>query len=350
MEKNFSLANKWGSILLLDEADVFLARRTPQDFIRNGLVAVFLRVLEYYAGILFLTTNRIGDFDEAFSSRIHVSLHYPELDAQSALEIFDLNWKLMEARFRKQKRELEIDKVGIAVFANDYWRDNETAHWNGRQIRNACQTALALAESEAQSREGGTIGSPKNKAVLKVSHIKTVAEAYLGFMEYLHDVRDADQEKWAYMMGIRRQANRDASKLKPADMGYGHEPPSFRRGGSGRLAERRAQFASMRHQQHQPPPPPPPSSHAQGDGSGSYAHLAAPDRQPYRGGAYYSPSPEPQYPSSHPPPHSQQQSQHHQHQHQHHGWSGPGYSGGAPGEGPHAPMDPAHGQGPRPYR
>lgn len=39
LEKNFSLANKWGSILLLDEADVFLARRTPQDFVRNGLVA-----------------------------------------------------------------------------------------------------------------------------------------------------------------------------------------------------------------------------------------------------------------------------------------------------------------------
>ena len=39
LETNFSLANKWGSILLLDEADVFLARRTPHDFQRNGLVA-----------------------------------------------------------------------------------------------------------------------------------------------------------------------------------------------------------------------------------------------------------------------------------------------------------------------
>jgi hypothetical protein len=39
LERNFRLANKWGSILLLDEADVFLARRTPHDFQRNGLVA-----------------------------------------------------------------------------------------------------------------------------------------------------------------------------------------------------------------------------------------------------------------------------------------------------------------------
>lgn len=39
LERNFSLANRWGSILLLDEADVFLAQRSPKNFIRNGLVA-----------------------------------------------------------------------------------------------------------------------------------------------------------------------------------------------------------------------------------------------------------------------------------------------------------------------
>lgn len=30
--------------------------------------------LEYYKGVLILTTNRIGTFDEAFKSRIHLSL------------------------------------------------------------------------------------------------------------------------------------------------------------------------------------------------------------------------------------------------------------------------------------
>jgi hypothetical protein len=37
---------------------------------------VFLRVLEYYAGILFLTTNRVGDFDEALASS---NSHQPTL-------------------------------------------------------------------------------------------------------------------------------------------------------------------------------------------------------------------------------------------------------------------------------
>ncbi|KAH6867876.1 hypothetical protein B0T10DRAFT_569217 [Thelonectria olida] len=65
LEKNFSLASRWGCILLLNEAGVFLASRERKDFKRNGLVAVFLHVPEYYSGILFLTTNRVGDFDEA---------------------------------------------------------------------------------------------------------------------------------------------------------------------------------------------------------------------------------------------------------------------------------------------
>jgi Cdc6-like AAA superfamily ATPase len=39
LEKNFSLASRWGCILLLDEADVFLSARERKDFERNGLVA-----------------------------------------------------------------------------------------------------------------------------------------------------------------------------------------------------------------------------------------------------------------------------------------------------------------------
>jgi hypothetical protein len=33
------MASKWGCILLLDEADIFLAERTREDYVRNGLVA-----------------------------------------------------------------------------------------------------------------------------------------------------------------------------------------------------------------------------------------------------------------------------------------------------------------------
>lgn len=49
---------KWNAVLLLDEADVFLEARSTHDLERNKLVSIFLRILEYYEGVLFLTTNR----------------------------------------------------------------------------------------------------------------------------------------------------------------------------------------------------------------------------------------------------------------------------------------------------
>lgn len=70
LETVFYLGTQWNCVVLLDEADIFLEERSPADLQRNALVSVFLRVLEYYEGILILTSNRIGTFDEAFKSRV----------------------------------------------------------------------------------------------------------------------------------------------------------------------------------------------------------------------------------------------------------------------------------------
>lgn len=77
------ICTRWNAILLIDEADVFLTARSLHELERNKLVSIFLRVLEYYEGIMFLTTNRVETFDAAFQSRIHISLDYPELSAES---------------------------------------------------------------------------------------------------------------------------------------------------------------------------------------------------------------------------------------------------------------------------
>ena len=66
----FQRADKWKSVLLLDEADVCLERRSLHGVHRNALVSVFLRELEYYQGIMFLTTNRVKQIDNAIASRI----------------------------------------------------------------------------------------------------------------------------------------------------------------------------------------------------------------------------------------------------------------------------------------
>ncbi|KAH4264752.1 hypothetical protein HBI04_080020 [Parastagonospora nodorum] len=198
LEKNFSLASRWGCILLLDEADVFLSARERKDFERNGLVAVFLRVLEYYAGILFLTTNRIGDFDEAFASRIHMSLYYPELDEAKTRKVFTLNLDLIEQRFRRQGRKITYDASSIESFAGHHFHNFRYNRWNGRQIRNLCQTALALAEFDAHGR--GIDAKTKSDATvqLQLKYFETVRKAYLDFGQYLGDVRGTQGDQRAY--------------------------------------------------------------------------------------------------------------------------------------------------------
>ncbi|KAH7629315.1 hypothetical protein B0T09DRAFT_265866 [Sordaria sp. MPI-SDFR-AT-0083] len=85
----FDLAKRWDAVTLLDEADVLLCKRNSADMERNAIVGVFLRTLEYFQGVLFLTTNRKDDFDDAFKSRIHVTICYPELSEKAQSQIWE---------------------------------------------------------------------------------------------------------------------------------------------------------------------------------------------------------------------------------------------------------------------
>jgi len=149
---------------------------------------VFLRVLEYYSGILFLTTNRVGDFDEAFASRVHLSLYYPPLDLEATIAIFELNIDRLQRRSDRRGIKLEVKRPSILATTSRHFYENPEARWNGRQIRNVCQTALALAEFEAQGGDHEAIPEPDAVVTLDVRHFETVTRSYLGFTEYLTDI------------------------------------------------------------------------------------------------------------------------------------------------------------------
>lgn len=125
-------------------------------------MTVFLRVLEYYNGILFLTTNRVGTIDEAFKSRINVSLYYPLLDNQQTVDIFEVNPRRLheieetKTRSRPDHTPLEIDDASILKFARSHFKNHAHApsrRWNGRQIRNAFQVAYSLAQFNMEKRD-----------------------------------------------------------------------------------------------------------------------------------------------------------------------------------------------------
>lgn len=91
---------------------------------------VFLRALEYYEGILFLTTNRVQTFDAAFHSRIHVTINYPELSVSSRRHI----WGNFLAISGQSEGITEIDLDELARIPI-----------NGRQIKNVIKTATLIA-------------------------------------------------------------------------------------------------------------------------------------------------------------------------------------------------------------
>jgi SpoVK/Ycf46/Vps4 family AAA+-type ATPase len=148
---NFIMSNaaKWNAVLLLDEADVFLKARSVSDLERNKLVSIFLRMLEYCTGILFLTTNRIKNIDDAFHSRIHVTLNYPNLSQASRRRI----WEAFLGKHSNISAN-EIDELSKLDL-------------NGRVIKNIMKTALMVAQSE-HSETGG------DPARLDITHIRTV--------------------------------------------------------------------------------------------------------------------------------------------------------------------------------
>ncbi|KAL2173953.1 uncharacterized protein P884DRAFT_250652 [Thermothelomyces heterothallicus CBS 202.75] len=157
LQKILDICHAWGAILLLDEADVFLEKRNMRDIHRNALVSVFLRQLEYFQGILFLTTNRVETFDDAFQSRIHIALRYDELDHRARKTIFKI--------FIERARVLE--KASLMAFSEEDYATLARHELNGRQIKNTVRTAQALAVNK---------GEP-----LSMSHIRQVLEVQTNF-------------------------------------------------------------------------------------------------------------------------------------------------------------------------
>ncbi|KAI0892965.1 hypothetical protein F4806DRAFT_488633 [Annulohypoxylon nitens] len=137
LESVFYLGRLWDCVVLLDEADIFLEKRSTEDMERNALVSVFLRVLEYYEGILILTSNRVKIFDEAFKSRIQLALYYPELGPSERRHI----WK----NFLDRLSEVDGDSIDLKDLECNL-EDLKDVKMNGREIRNAITTARQSAK------------------------------------------------------------------------------------------------------------------------------------------------------------------------------------------------------------
>ena len=167
LESVLYLGKIWDCVVLLDEADVYLEQRSMESLARNALVSVFLRVIEYYEGILILTSNRVGTFDEAFKSRIQLAFHYEKLKLKDRRKIWENFIKRLETL-----EEKGVDFDDLYKHVNDLAKHE----LNGRQIRNAITTARQLALYEEKD--------------LDFNDLQQVIKVALKFDKYTTDMQE----------------------------------------------------------------------------------------------------------------------------------------------------------------
>jgi SpoVK/Ycf46/Vps4 family AAA+-type ATPase len=204
LTKWFALAQKWRAILLLDEADIFLERREHKDLAHNGIVSgrlnsmhplwiwvtdcilkAFLRKMEFFRGLLFLTTNRVGHIDEAFISRVHVIIGFEKLDSNQRKKI----WKSFLDKLRAERK----GQIRVTPACTNYVLGDEMSsmEWNGREIRNALQTAIALAEYDLRRSEDYEEGM---EITVEGIHFQKVMKMSRSFREYMNSIQRDTEE------------------------------------------------------------------------------------------------------------------------------------------------------------
>jgi SpoVK/Ycf46/Vps4 family AAA+-type ATPase len=182
-------ATIWKAVVLLDEADVFLEGRSEAAGVateHNALVAVFLKHLEYFSGIVFLTSNRVIVFDKAMNSRIHLALEYqaPNHDMRRRI------WTDCLSAIPADEIDLDIEEDVDKVLREEI---------NGREITNCVSTARTLARFKGVK--------------LAVTHLHTVLETRREFERSLNGMRARRQQTDPAKGGSHQLARRDTLEV-----------------------------------------------------------------------------------------------------------------------------------------
>ena len=131
---------------------------------------MLLRVLEYYDGILILTTNRIRTFDIAVQSRVNLAITYKNLDDRQKKNIYVNFIEQLTDDNAHNKEQLKhwLDE-------EDSVEDRPFRKLNGRQIRNVLFSAASVASGEGDGR-------------LKLEHIKKILRETQRFQEDINNM------------------------------------------------------------------------------------------------------------------------------------------------------------------
>jgi hypothetical protein len=106
LERILERAARWNAILMIDEADTYIHER-GEDVVQNCIVGVFLRLLEYYKGVLFMTSNRANVVDDAILSRCTAHIEYKHPPREDLIKI----WKILSEQFGAEMTSDAIEEI-----------------------------------------------------------------------------------------------------------------------------------------------------------------------------------------------------------------------------------------------
>lgn len=129
-------ATRWGCILLIDEADVYVRAR-GDDLQQNAIVGVFLRSLERFRGVMFMTSNRADAIDDAIMSRAIAHIKY-DLPTQSDLVLI---WEVLSENYK-----IDLVPTEFKVLANEF------PGISGRNVKTLIKLATAVARKGTYKR------------------------------------------------------------------------------------------------------------------------------------------------------------------------------------------------------
>ena len=169
---------------------------------------VFLRRMEYFKGLFFLTTNRVGQIDDAFLSRVTVVLGYDKLSDNLRAEIWNRFFAKLEADMEQHKKIGKKPIVEIDKYARKYVRKDDEVQkleWNGREIRNALHTAITLATYRASKASNG-----KEVEVVEVEteDFESVVRMSQSFRTYMDSITGMPEAQRAALASDRNDSFR----------------------------------------------------------------------------------------------------------------------------------------------
>ncbi len=159
LSRVLNYASRWGATILIDEADIFLEARDSHNIERNAMVGVFLRLLEYYPGIMFLTTNRVANFDTAFFSRITYAIGFRDQTEADRIKV----WNNL---LKSAKLDITTDQV----------KELSALQVNNRQIKTAITNAHRFARHD--------------NVPCSYSHVKQAIESIVEFNKAVQQSTD----------------------------------------------------------------------------------------------------------------------------------------------------------------